>query len=240
MGWFDKIKSLTTKQDASPELKKGEIKDILIAQAKIDFPNFEFSSYKNGRCLFQRIRKAGTLTAFETFQILSSPKNKSLECSVASVINPFYIGVSHYNNGIINPHKDLIVLKKGTGSIPIEEAYYFHNGKVETATKVIREIFNDYKKYAIPFLDKQYALLTNNEIVKAGLEYISKLTIDKNELKEIIEKELSSPDHKFPSIQHDIYVKLKDHLRAVPGQTKELRQLNSKTSHEILELYWAL
>ena len=61
LNWIDKIKELTTKQDKSPELKKGVIKQILIQTASEVLPDFEFSAYKNSCYTFQRLRQVNNL-----------------------------------------------------------------------------------------------------------------------------------------------------------------------------------
>ena len=45
--------------------------------------------------------------------------------------------------------------------------------------------------------------------------------------------------NRHSSINHPIYIDLKEKLQSVSGQSKEDRQLIPKTAHELLELYWA-
>ena len=61
---FNKIKDLTTNKDNSAELKRGEIKDILIKTAKEMLPDFDFLTYKNSCYTFQRLRKTNDLTVY--------------------------------------------------------------------------------------------------------------------------------------------------------------------------------
>lgn len=72
MNWIDKIKEFTTKQDKSPELKKGEIKQILIQTASELLPDFEFLAYKNGCYSFQRLREVNNLTVYELLHIIKT------------------------------------------------------------------------------------------------------------------------------------------------------------------------
>ena len=76
LNWIDKIKELTTKQDKSPELKKGEIKQILIQTASEVLPDFEFLAYKNSCYSFQRLRKVNNLTVHEILHIIFTLKDK--------------------------------------------------------------------------------------------------------------------------------------------------------------------
>jgi len=229
---------LTTKEDKSPELKKGEIKQILIKTASEILPDFEFLTYKNSCYTFQRLRQVNNLTVHELLHIIFTLKDRNFACSIASILNPEYIFSNQYNIGLLNPHKDLKVQRHNSGALNIEDAYYFHNGQVETTTKTVKEIFGDYKKYGLPFLDKQVERLKFNSIVKCGFDYIEDLKTDKQQLKTEITEELNKGGLLLSSIKHQIYVDLKEKLQSVIGQSKEDRQLIPKTTHELLELYW--
>jgi hypothetical protein len=238
LNWIDKIKELTTKQDKSPELKKGEIKQILIQTASEVLPDFEFLTYKNSCYTFQRLRQVYNLTVYETLHIIFTLKDKNFACSIASRLNPEYIFSNQYNIGLLNPHKDLKVLRHNSGALNIEDAYYFHNGQVETTNRAVKEIFGDFKKYGLPFLDKQFERLKSNSIVKRGFDYIDDLQTDKQNLKTEITEELNKGGLLLSSIKHPIYIDLKEKLQSVIGQSKEDRQLIPKTAHELLEIYW--
>jgi hypothetical protein len=238
LNWFNKIKELTTKQDKSPELKKGEIKQILIQTTSEVLPDFEFLAYKNSCYSFQRQRQVNNFTVYEILHIIFTLKDKNFACSIASRLNPEYIVSNHYNIGLINPHQDLKVLRHNSGALNIQDAYYFHNGQVETTTKTVKEIFGDFKKYGLPFLDKQVERLKSNSIVKRGFDYIGDLQTDKQKLKTEITEELNKGGLLLSSIKHPIYIDLKEKLQSVSGQNKEDRQIIPKTAHELLELYW--
>ena len=114
MNRFEKIKELTTKKDNSPELKKGEIKDILIWTATQISPDFSFLSYNKNCYTFQRLRKANGLNVYESLHIIFTLKDRNFGCSVASRLNPIYIHANSYNTGLVNPHTDLKVLRYDT------------------------------------------------------------------------------------------------------------------------------
>ena len=238
MNWIDKIKELTTKQDKSPKLKKGEIKQILIQTASEVLPDFEFLANKNNCYSFQRLRQVNNFTVHEILHIIFTLKDKSFACSIASRLNPEYIFSNQYNIGLLNPHIDLKVLRHNTSALNIEDAYYFHNGQIETTTKTVKEIFGDFKKYGLPFLENQVERLKSNSIVKCGFDYLKDLKTDKQELKIEIKEELNKSGLLLSCIKHPIYFALKEKLQSVNGQSKEDRQLIPKTAHELLELYW--
>jgi len=234
-----KIKELTTKQDQSPLLKEGEIKQILIQNASEVLPDFEFLAYKNSYYSFQRIRQVKNVTVYEVLYIIFTLKDRNFACSISSILNPEYIFSNQYNTGLLNPHKDLKVLRHNSGALKIENAYYFHNGQVEATTKTVKEIFGDYKKYGLPFLDKQLESLQTNKIVTSGFDYIDNLKADKEKLKSEITEELNNSRLLISNIKHPIYIDLKDKMYSVSGQTKEDRQKISKAAHELLEIYWS-
>lgn len=239
MNWFDKIKELTSKSDKSPELKNGEIKQILIQTASEFLPDFEFVSYKNSCYSFQRQRQINNFKVYEILHIIFTLKDKNFACSIASMLNPEYIVSNQYNIGLINPQQDLKVLRHNSGALNIQDAYYFHNGQVETTTKIVKEIFGDFKKYGLPFLDKQVERLKSNSIVKRGFDFIDDLQIDKQKLKIEITDELNKGGLLLSNIKHPIYVDLKEKLQSVNGHCKLDRQLIPKTAYELLELYWS-
>ena len=229
---------MTTKEDKSPELKKGEIKQILIKTASEILPDFEFLTYKNRCYTFQRLRQVNNLTVHELLHIIFTLKDRNFACSIASILNPEYIFSNQYNIGLLNPHKDLKVLKHNSGTLNIQDAYYFHNGQVETTTKTVKGIMEDYKKYGLPFLEKQLERLKSNSIIKCGLDYIDSLQTDKEKLKNELSEELNKDGLLLSSIKHPIYIDLKEKLQSISGHIKEDRQLIPKITHELLEIYW--
>jgi hypothetical protein len=235
---FDKIKELTSKLDKSPELKKGEIKKILIQTASETLPDFEFLVYQNSRYTFQRLRQLNTLTIYEVLHIIFTLKDKNFACSIGSRLNPEYILSNQYNIGLINPHKDLKVLRHKSGALNIQDAYYFRNGQVGMTTNVVKEIFGDYRRYGIPFLDKQLDKLKSHSIIKCGFDYIDNLQSDKENLKREMADELNKGGLLLSSIKNPIYIDLKEKLESISGQNKDDRQSIPKTAHELLELYW--
>jgi hypothetical protein len=239
MSWFEKIKTLGVKKDNSRELKKGEIKQILIQTANDILPEFKFLAYKNSCYTFQKLRQVRDLIVYETLHIIFTLKDGNFACSIASRLNPEYIFVNYYDIGLINPHKDLKVLRNKSGALSIQDAYYFHNGRLETTTKVVREIFEDFKKYGTSFLDKQYERLQTNKMLNIGFDYIDKMQNDRELLKREITDELNKGELLLSSIKHPVYLDLKEKLQSESGQSKEDRQLIPKTAHELLELYWS-
>jgi len=237
VNWFNKIKKTTEKVDNSLELKRGEIKQILIQVANDTLPDFKFLAYKNGCYTFQRIRKINDLEVYELLHIIFSIKDKNFACSIASRLNTNYIFVNNYNLGIINPHKDLKVLRHNSGILNIKDAYYFHNSKVETTTKVVKEIFEDYKKYGIVFLENQFENLKTNKILKFGFEYLNNLNIDKQTLKNEISEELAKNGFLLSKMQNYVFLNLKTELQTLNELKKNDKILIPKTALEIIELY---
>lgn len=84
MNWFDKIKKKTEKIDGSRDLKRGEIKTILIDNFKEQIPDFPFLDYKNGVYFFERIRSIDNYKIYETFHLSFGLKDKNFSCSVSS------------------------------------------------------------------------------------------------------------------------------------------------------------
>jgi hypothetical protein len=237
-GEFDEIKEPTTMQDKSPELKNGEIKQILIRSANEILPDFEFLAYKKRCYIFQRLRYVNELRVYETLNIFFSLQEKIFACQIASRLNPEYVFINDYNIGLINPCRDLKVLRHNRGILNYKDAYYFHDGQVETTKIIVNEIFSDYKKYGLPFLNQQLYRLKSNAIIGCGLEYIDNLQTDKENLQKEITKELNECELLLSRLKHPIYLDIKAKMRSISGQSKDDRGLIPKLSYELLELYW--
>jgi hypothetical protein len=227
-----------TKEDSSPELKKGEIKGILINSFQSHLPEFKFSNYKSSQYNFQRTRERKGFTVWETLHVLFSLGDKNFSCSISSRLNKDYGSSKSYDNGLINPHVDLIALKKGTGAVGIEEAHYFHNGKIQTTTKSVEQICKDFVDYGVPFLDDQYDRLNTNQIVNEGLGYIQQLGVDRQTLKSEINNELKQVGYVASRLTHPVYVDLKETLQSIQSQTREDRQKIPKLAYDLLGLLW--
>lgn len=206
------------------DLKRGEIKQILIDQARESIPEFTFLVYKNNCYTFQRVRAIGEINVYEFFHIIFSLKDGYFSCSVASRLNKTLLNDKSYNTGMINPHKDLIVLKKGTGVINLSEAYYYSDGKFETTIIVVKEIFEDFKKYGLDFFHKQIDRLSHNEIIKAGLSYLKFLAKLQTKLTD-------------RGIHEKIQLELKEQLFAIEGQTRDDRKEIVRAARELINLY---
>lgn len=237
MNWNSKIKSKIEMKDDSPELKNGQVKQILISEFGRELPQFDFLEYRNGSYTFENVQVINGQKVYEHLHIKFALKDKVFSCSVASKINKNYLRSNSYNSGLINGHADLIVLKKGTGVIPVEEAYYYHNGQEKTTTKIIEQIVEDFKVFGLSYLRKQINQFENSDLLKVGFSFIEKLEIDKSELNYELEKDLISGGHLISSIKNKTYLKLKSELQSVVGVDRDTRKKIPLLTYELLELY---
>ena len=91
MSWYSKIKLKTEKKDDSPELKRGQVKQILISEFKRGFPEFDFLEYRNSCYTFQNIRTINGRKVYEHLHVIFTLKDRNFSCSVASRINKNYL-----------------------------------------------------------------------------------------------------------------------------------------------------
>lgn len=238
MNWYEKIQAEMNKPDNSRELKRGEIKNIILDLFSNELSDFAYDSYKNGVYYFSRTRNLHGLNLLETLHVGYSLKNRNFYCSVSSCLNTRYQFESSYNIGPLNPHIDLIVLVKNQGAIKIEEAYYFHNGKLDTTRNVVEQIVKDYKHYGLDYLSNRFSRAEEDNYLKFGLRFIKELSVDPICLKTELQEELKNKNYRVGLIEHPIYIELKKQLQGVKGGTKEYRQYIPKLTYELLELYW--
>lgn len=218
-------------------LKRGEIRGILLDLAKTTIPDFEFLDYRQGFYTFRRQRTFRKYTVNELFHVGFSLKGGVFSCSVASRLNPELVFNNGYNVGVINPHADLVSVKMGTGIIPYEEAYYFHDGTLEVCIRCAAEVFSDIKDHGILFLDKQFRLLNENKTISVGFDIIEKL--NSKALSELASIVVSGKVYRR-EMENATYIQLKKTLQAVPGESREFRKLLPNTAVELIELALAL
>lgn len=236
MNWYKKIKLKINRVDSSPELKKGEIKNILISKIKNEFPLFKFLKYNNNCYTFENTKFLNSFEVFEHIHIVFSLKNKTFNCSISSRVGKKYLGNNFYNTGLLNPHINLISLKNKSKGISIDKAYYFHNGKQLTTTKIVEEIIKDLKRYGLPFFSEQHKFLQENRVIKTGFEFINKLQIEKQLLREEMKAHLNT-GRLISTIENKTYQSLKSELQKVKRIKKETYKHIPKLAYDLLELY---
>lgn len=237
MNWYDRIRSLINAPDVSRDLRRGEVKTLLLDSFAREIPSFDYATCKNGIYYFQRTKDYRGFTLYETLHAGFSLADRSFTCSVSSCFNRTYQFDHNYNLGPLNPHCDLIALKKGGGPISIDEAYYFHNGKLATTTKVVDTIANDFGTYGQRFLSERFSRLKDDMILNAGLDFVSGMSADKRKLKADLDSEMKAAKYLVMKIENPLYVELKSLLFAVPGQDREARQGILGLAYELLEFY---
>jgi len=122
--------------DYKRELKKGEIKEILISEISNTLSEFNFENYQSNSYYFQRVRNYKHFPIYEILAIAFSLKNKIFSCSISSCFDKEKRFSNEYNTGKLNRHTALIVLKKNSTITPMDEKFYYFNGRVEAAKKL--------------------------------------------------------------------------------------------------------
>jgi hypothetical protein len=238
MSWFDKIQERQNTADDSRELKKGEIKSLMVNSFKIILPDFEFTTYKNSTYYFQRTRTVQGHEIYESLNVIFGLKDKMFSCSAASVFTKSDLYNSTYNNGFLTGHADLLVIKTGSGASKIEDSYYWHNGKIVTVNKVVNQIANDFKEFGLKYLEKRIKKIETSNLVRQGLSFIQTLAVDKEELKKQIESERKQTEFVLSRIKHPLFIQLRDMLQNGPDQSKEDRENILGLTFELLEFYY--
>jgi hypothetical protein len=238
MSWINSIKSIFGEKAEDPLLNEEGMKEFLINEMKREFTDFQFLSYQNKCFTFQRIRSFKGFNVYEAFHLFWSFEDQNFCCSVASRLNPEYIHSNQYNSGLINPHVDLIVLKKKVNAVRMEQTvYFFRNTRLKTVREVIQQIIKDYKFFGINFLDRQQRKRDYSLYLSHGLAFLSELTIDKSALKREIEDYLHNGRNWISSVKSPAYENLKERLRQIPGQSREERKNIPRLAFDLIELY---
>jgi hypothetical protein len=237
MNWFEKIKAKTNKSDDSLELKSGQIKNIINDEIQKELNQFSFKKYQNGFYYYQSVTEYEGHEIRNTLHIGFSLKERNFQCSISSCFNRTYDFEHQYNTGPLNPHIDLIALVKKTGIIKIEESAYFHNGKLNTTTQIVRNIVEDYKKEGINFLNRRMSALKNDQFMRIGLNFIDNLNVDPTDLKRDLCERSKEVKYRVSRVNNPLFEELKLIFIKTEGGEKEYRQRLPKLAYELLEYY---
>jgi hypothetical protein len=132
MSSFEKILEQQNGPDESRNLKKGEVKELLLDSFKEILPDFEFTTYRNSTYYFLRTKTVRGLELYETLNITFGLKDKNFSCSIGSFLNKTYLLSSTYNNGFLAYHTDLLAVKSGSGVSKLEDSYYWQSDKKDS------------------------------------------------------------------------------------------------------------
>lgn len=235
MNW--KFKINWKREDNSPKLKPGQVKEILISMCKKEFPEFNFLEYKNSCYTFENIRIVNDRNVYRYIHIIHSLQNQYFDCSVASIINKELLNSSSYNLGILNSHQNLLTLKNKTLKSTTVRNNYVHNGRLKTTTKIVEELVRDLTKFGKPFFQNQAEIIENSPLLKVGFHFISNLHIDKSKLRNQLNHELKYNKHLISSMKNQTYLQLKSELQNINEVPKDIRRTIPSLSLELLEYY---
>ncbi|MBK7932270.1 MAG: hypothetical protein IPK01_01985 [Acidobacteria bacterium] len=239
MRWYDKIITQTRFEDGSRELKKGELKGILVECFTDRVQELSYVGFEKGAYRFRRTAENEGFKVWQTVELMHSFSGRNISCSVSSCLNLNYLYSNQYNSGLLNPRQPLIGLKKRTPGIPLEEAYYFHNGRISTTTDRVKQICDDVTKFGLPFFERHLHYVRSSPLLNTGFDFVRKLEIDKTTLQEEMVSNLKERRYRISGIENPVYLELKRLLQSVSGQEREVRKQISKLAYELLELYWA-
>ncbi len=235
MDRFGSVPDHTTTNDHSPVLQPGAVKDMLIAAAGEYLPGFSYLAYRNDTHFFQRTRNAGGQSLYELLHLTCSLDEGHFVCSVASRLNPASRFSTALNRGVVNPHQDLKVLRHGTDSPPRRDAFYRHSGRMAGTAATVRDIFADYRRYGLPFLDQQWTTVQDHSLLRAGFDYLSGLRVDRAALHTELAKALGASQENPERIQHPVYQELRELMRQLSGLSRTHRALIPLTAYELLQ-----
>lgn len=237
MDRFGSVRDTESTNDHSPVLPPGVVKDMLIAAAGEYLPGFSYLTYREETYFFQRMRNAAGQSLHELLHLTCSLDDGYFVCSVASRLNPASRFATDKNRGIVNPHQDLKVLRHGTESLSQRDAYYRHSGRMAGTAATVRDIFADYRRYGLPFLDQQWTTVQDHPLLRAGFDYLSGLRTDRAALQEELAQALGSGEVRPERIQHPLYQELRETMRQLSGLSRAHRALIPLTAYELLQWY---
>ncbi|HMJ70925.1 MAG TPA: hypothetical protein VK508_18620 [Cyclobacteriaceae bacterium] len=221
----------------SRSLRKSELKPLLVRQMKLEQPDFRFFTFATGVFHFQRRRDFGDYDLREMLHLVYSFNDRVMQASVSSRLNPVHTLNPIYNNGLINPHIDLIALKAGTDSVPASGMTYQCDGSVDGTRDMVSAVVADFKNSGIRYLDRRWDELQSNPLITAGIEIIKSWDHDRTMLGNELQAQLKKAKFRIDRIRQPLLVDLKVRLESVPGQSHEAKQGIPRLAFDLIELY---
>lgn len=218
---------------SSRSLRKHELKPLLVKLMKQEQPDFRFLTFATGVFYFQRKRDFGDYELKEMLHLAYSFADHTMQASVSSRLNPVHTLNPIYNNGLINPHVDLVALKSGT----MNNAMYKSDGSIDGVRDVVTAVIGDFKSVGVPYLDQRLASLQSNALIAAGLNYIKRWTFDKTMFGNELQVQLRKAKFNVVRVRHPLLNQFRIHLQSVKGQSREAQEEIPRLVFDLVELY---
>ena len=141
-------------------------KKLLLEMMEIDFPAFQFIDLKS-KYRFCEHRNNGW-NHFVAFN--SSAKNKCYDVSIASTLFPNWDG--SYGGNQLKTGCRLPNLRENSKALPVDIAYYYHNGSIKGAQQVLQKISREIKGFGIPWFRKNEKETEEGKLLWFALRWI--------------------------------------------------------------------
>lgn len=221
----------------SPIFKKTTIKSLLTERMKRDHPTFKFLTYATGVFHFQRKRSFRNREIKEALHLVFSTEDHSMRASISSRLNPVHTLTPVYNSGFINPHVDMLAIRKGNTVYPGNDTAYYCDDDEESLIAMIDQVIADVGSAAVPWFGNRWNDLQTNRLVNSGLDIIAAWDHDKTMLRNEIRIQLRRAKLVARNVRHPMCTGLKNKLLAIPGQTPEAYYEIPRLAFELIELY---
>lgn len=223
-------------EPTSRPLRKSELKPLLIKQMKQDHPDFRFLTFATSVYYFQRKQNLRDYELKEMLHVVYSFTDHTMQASISSRLNPVHTLNPVYNNGLINPHIDLLALKNYPNHVP-GNTQYTCDGSTEGVRDMIATMIEDFRNIGISYFDRRMTELQFNPLINAGLDLIKDWDFDKTMLGNELQLQLRKAKFRVDRVRHPLINQLNEQLETIAGKSKQSLGEIPALVFDLAELY---
>lgn len=220
----------------SRSLRRSELKPLLVKQIKQEQPDFRFLTFATSVYYFQRMQRFRDYALREMLHIVYSFGDHTMQASVSSRLNPVHTLNPIYNNGLINPHADLVALKAGADIFP-GKIPYVCDGSVDGVREMVKTVIDDFKNIGNRYFDQRLKDLNSSRMIHAGLDVIEQWDFDKTMLGNELQLQLRKAKFNVSRIRQTQLNQLRERLEAIASRSHEDQKEIPRLAFDLVELY---
>ncbi len=216
-------------------LSEALFKSILTRSLRTERSDFKFMCFATGVYHFFRLREFHDYDIREMLHVVYSFDEKKMQCSVSSRLNQVHLLSPIYNDGVVNPHADLLAIKRGRSFFPEANVSYGCDGTEGGAWSMVQGMLHDFKTVALPWYDERFDQLRANPLLRAGLRELDAWEMDKAILKNELSKQLRKANHQLDRVRNPLFNELVKVMSDISPH-EPMGNLR-RTALELVELY---
>ncbi len=216
-------------------LSEALFKSILTKSVRAERSDFKFMCFATGVYHFYRLREFHDFNMREMLHVVYFFDERRMQCSLSSRMNAIHLLSPVYNDGVVNPHADLLAIKRGRSFFPEKNVAYGCDGSEGGAWSMVQGMLHDFKTFGIPWFEQRFEELKASALVRAGLRELDAWELDKAILKNDLCKHMRRVHHRVEKLRHPIFHELVNSM-STAAPLEPMSNVR-RTALELVELY---